>query len=41
MAASDFQSVMLPLLKFAGDGEQHTLSAAVERLAQQSPERKS
>jgi len=41
MAVPDFQSVMLPLLKFAGDGEQRTLADAVERLAQESPERKS
>ncbi len=31
---------MLPLLKLAGDGEQRTLTEAVERLAQESPERK-
>ncbi len=40
MAVSDFQSVMLPLLKLAGDGEQRTLPEAVEPLAQESPERK-
>jgi len=39
MAVPDFQSVMLPLLKVAGDGKQHTLTEAVKRLAQESPER--
>jgi len=39
MAVPDFQSVMLPLLKFPGDGEQHTLAEVVEWLAQESPER--
>jgi restriction system protein len=35
MAVPDFQSLMLPLLKLAGDGQQHTLTEAVERLAQE------
>ena len=35
MAVPDFQSLMLPLLKLAGDGQQHTLAEAVERLAQE------
>lgn len=33
MAVPDFQSLMLPLLKLAGDGQQHTFAEAVERLA--------
>ena len=35
MAVPDFQTLMLPLLKLAGDGQQHTLAEAVERLAQE------
>lgn len=35
MAVPDFQSLMLPLLKLAGDGQQHTIAEAVERLAQE------
>jgi hypothetical protein len=35
MAVPDFQSLMLPLLKLAGDGEPHTSAEAVERLAQE------
>src|SRR5450759_4568460 len=35
MAVPDFQSLMLPLLKLAADGQQHTLVEAVERLAQE------
>ncbi len=35
MAVPDFQTLMLPLLKLAGDGEQHTLAEAVERLGQE------
>jgi Mrr N-terminal domain/Protein of unknown function DUF262 len=35
MAVPDFQSLMLPLLKLAGDGLQHTSAEAVERLAQE------
>jgi restriction system protein len=34
MAVPDFQSLMLPLLKLAGDGQQHTLAETVEGLAQ-------
>lgn len=33
MAVPDFQTLMLPLLKLARDGEQHTMAEAVERLA--------
>jgi hypothetical protein len=35
MAVPDFQSFMLPLLKLAADGEEHTLAEVVERLAQE------
>jgi hypothetical protein len=35
MAVPDFQYMMLPLLRLAGDGQQHTLAEAVERLAQE------
>jgi hypothetical protein len=35
MAVPDFQTLMLPLLKLANDGQQHTHAAAVERLAQE------
>jgi hypothetical protein len=35
MAVPDFQSLMLPLLKLAGDGQHHTFAEAVERLAQE------
>ncbi len=35
MTVPDFQTLMLPLLKLAGDGQQHTLAEAVERLAQE------
>jgi hypothetical protein len=35
MAVPDFQSLMLPLLKLAADGEQHTSAEAVELLAQE------
>src|SRR3989442_11819771 len=34
MAVPDFQSLMLPLLKLAADGQQHAFVEAVERLAQ-------
>jgi Mrr N-terminal domain/Protein of unknown function DUF262 len=34
MAVPDFQTLMLPLLELAGDGQQHTSSEAVESLAQ-------
>lgn len=33
MAIPDYQSVMLPLLKFAGDGQEHSLREAIETLA--------
>ena len=35
MAVPDFQSLMLPLLKITGDGNEHTTSEVVETLAQQ------
>ncbi len=35
VAVPDFQTLMLPLLKLASDGQQHTLAEAVERLAQE------
>jgi restriction endonuclease Mrr len=35
MAVPDFQTLMLPLLKLAGDGQQHNYAGAVERLAQE------
>jgi restriction system protein len=35
MSVPDFQTMMLPLLKIAGDGQEHTLSEAIETLAQQ------
>ena len=35
MAVPDFQTLMLPLLKLAGDAQQHTFAEAVERLAQE------
>jgi restriction endonuclease Mrr len=33
MAVPDFQTLMLPLLKLANDGQQHALAEAVEQLA--------
>jgi hypothetical protein len=33
MAIPDYQSIMLPLLKFMSDGEEHIFSAMVEALA--------
>jgi len=33
MTIPDYQSIMLPLLKLAGDGEQHTLQQAISKLA--------
>jgi restriction system protein len=33
MAIPDYQTLMLPLLKFAGDGKEHTVGEAVEKLA--------
>lgn len=35
MAIPDYQTVILPLLKLAGDGEEHALREAVERLARE------
>lgn len=35
MAIPDYQSVMLPLLRLAADGNEHTLRSAVEELAEQ------
>jgi len=35
MAVPDYQSLMLPLLKVAADGNEHTLSETIEALAQQ------
>lgn len=35
MAIPDYQSVMLPLLKFAGDQEEHSLRQAIDTLAQE------
>jgi restriction system protein len=33
MAVPDFQSLMLPLLKIAGDGKEHSTSEVIETLA--------
>jgi restriction system protein len=33
MAIPDYQTIMLPLLQFAGDGKEHTLRESVEKLA--------
>ena len=33
MAVPDYQTIMLPLLKFAGDGREHSLSEAIDALA--------
>src|SRR5215207_9290228 len=33
MAIPDYQTVMLPLLRFAADGEEHSLREAIENLA--------
>ena len=35
MAVPDFQTLMLPLLRLASDGQQHNLAEAIERLAQE------
>ena len=35
MAVPDYQSIMLPLLKIAGDGNEHSKNETIERLAQQ------
>jgi restriction endonuclease Mrr len=34
MAIPDYQSIMLPLLLFAGDGNEHSLREAIESLAE-------
>jgi restriction system protein len=33
MATLDYQTIMLPLLKLAGDGEEHSLRETIETLA--------
>ncbi len=33
MAIPDFQSIMLPLLKFAGDKQEHSIREAIEHIA--------
>ena len=35
MAIPDYQSVMLPLLRYAADGQQHSVREAIEELAEQ------
>jgi hypothetical protein len=35
MAVPDFQTMMLPLLTLASDGQRHTLAEAIEQLAQE------
>ncbi|AKB49363.1 Mrr restriction system protein [Methanosarcina barkeri str. Wiesmoor] len=35
MAVPDYQSLMLPLLKYAGDGEEHKIRNAIELLAEE------
>ncbi len=35
MAVPDFQTLMLPLLKLAGDGQEHNLPEAIDKLAQE------
>ena len=35
MAIPDYQSIMLPILKFIGDGKEHSLRETIESLAQQ------
>lgn len=35
MAIPDFQSIMLPLLRFAGDNQEHSLRQAIEALAKE------
>jgi restriction system protein len=32
MAIPDYQSIMLPLLQFAGDGQEHALRATIPQL---------
>lgn len=33
MAVPDYESIMLPLLALAGDGQEHTYRGAIDRLA--------
>lgn len=33
MAVPDFQSIMLPLLKFIADGEEHSLRETIDQLS--------
>jgi len=33
MAIPDYQTIMLPLLKFAGDGQEHSLRETIDFLA--------
>jgi restriction system protein len=35
MAVPDFQTLMLPLLELASDGQRHNLAEAIERMAQE------
>ena len=35
MAVPDFQSLFIPILKFASDGNEHSLNETIEALAQQ------
>jgi len=35
MAIPDYQSIMLPLLKYLGDGNEHHIRETIEALAQQ------
>ena len=35
MAVPDYQSLMLPLLNIAGDGNEHSIPEVIETLAQQ------
>ena len=36
MASPDFQTLMLPLLQLAGDGKEHSIGEAIQRLADES-----
>ncbi len=36
MAIPDYQTIMLPLLKFAGDGKEHSLRYSIDLLANKS-----
>jgi len=35
MVIPDYQAVMLPLLKYAGDGKEHHIRDAIEELAEE------